>query len=184
MPLSHYINVLPWIIVWYFWVHLTTHFFLKSMQTLDRFMKEHWHDIAYYNTRSIQKSPVRQQNACSTQKSPVGHKNARLDTKMPSPACISWQCHYQTSPLLWDIFFPISFQYFVFKNPWRNENEIILIWIQIYQISLWKLKCHYSFLFMMTTMSAAINKCYRYGRMFCQFLHFLLIAPLISETHV
>ena len=41
----------------------------------------------------------------STQKSPVRHKNARFDTKMPSPACTSWRCHYQTSPLRWEIFF-------------------------------------------------------------------------------
>ena len=58
----------------------------------------------------------------STQKSPVRHKNARFDTKMPSPACISWHCHYQTSPPPlppWceKYFFPILFQYFVFKNP-------------------------------------------------------------------
>ena len=51
-------------------------------------------------------------------KSPVRHKNARSDTKMPSQACTSWHCHYQTSPppFLWEIFFPILFQYFVFKN--------------------------------------------------------------------
>ena len=56
----------------------------------------------------------------STLKSPVQHKNARFDTKMPSPACISWHCHYQTPPPpphVRNIFFPILFQYFVFKNP-------------------------------------------------------------------
>ena len=58
------------------------------------------------------KSPVRQQNTWfdtkkpgSTQKCPVWHK-------MPSPACVSWHCHYQTHPLLWEILFynfiPIS----------------------------------------------------------------------------
>ena len=36
----------------------------------------------------------------------------------------------------------------------------------------------------MAIMSAAINKCYRYGRIVCQFLHFLLIALLKSDTHV
>ena len=36
----------------------------------------------------------------------------------------------------------------------------------------------------MAIMSAAINKCHRCGRIFCQFLHFLLIAPLKSDTHV
>ena len=45
----------------------------------------------------------------STQKSPVRHKNARFDTKMPFPACISWPCHYQTSPPSCEkCFFPIS----------------------------------------------------------------------------
>ena len=40
------------------------------------------------------------------------------------------------------------------------------------------------FSFLMAVMSAAMNKCYRYGRIFCQFMHFLLIAPLKSDTHV
>ena len=134
--------------------------------------------VMNYNTRSTQKSPVRQQNASfetevpgSTQKCPVRH------TKMPSPACISWHCHHQTPPLppllWWTFFFSILFKYFVFKNPYRNENEIILMWIKIYSISLWNLKCIFSFLFVMTIRSAAINKCYRYCKMFCQFLYFL-----------
>ena len=54
----------------------------------------------------------------STQKITVRHKNARFDTKMAFPACTSWHCHYQTSPLpsRGKYFFPILFQYFVFKN--------------------------------------------------------------------
>ena len=61
----------------------------------------------------------------STQKSPVRHKNARFDTKMPGSTqkcppqlSPSWHCHYQTSPRpsCEKYFFPILFQYFVFKN--------------------------------------------------------------------
>ena len=64
------------------------------------------------------KSPIRHKMHGSTQKSPVRHKNARFNTKMPSPACTSWHCHYQTSPhpSCEKYFFPILFQYFVFKN--------------------------------------------------------------------
>ena len=54
----------------------------------------------------------------STEKSPVRQKNARFDRKMPSPECISWHCHYQTSPpppSSEKYFFPIFFPYF-FKN--------------------------------------------------------------------
>ena len=51
----------------------------------------------------------------STPKSLVRHKNARFDTKMPSPACTSWHCHDQT-PTPVRIFFPILFQFFVFRN--------------------------------------------------------------------
>ena len=124
----------------------------------------------------------------STQQCPVRHKNARLDTKMPSPACTSWHCHYQTSPppLLWKIFFPILFQYFVLNNQERNEkwNYIDMNSKLVYSISLSKLKCNHSFLFVMAIMSAVKNKFYRYGRIFCQFLHFLLIAPLNSDTHI
>ena len=75
--------------------------------------------LTHYNTRSTQKKPG------STAKCMVRHKkarfdtkNARFDTKMPSPACTSWHCHYQTSPLpsCGKYFFSILFQYFVFKN--------------------------------------------------------------------
>ena len=60
-----------------------------------------------HNTRSTKKTRFDSKMHDSTQKSPVRHKNARFDTKMPSPACISWYCHYQTSrPLVWEIFFP------------------------------------------------------------------------------
>ena len=64
--------------------------------------------IWYYNTRSTQKSPVRQQNAWFDTKSSVQHKNTRFDTKMPYPACISWRCHNQTSPSCEKRFSPIS----------------------------------------------------------------------------
>ena len=61
----------------------------------------------YYNTRLTQKARFDSKMHGSAQKSPVRHKNARFDTKMRSPACISWHCHYQTSPtpLLWEMFF-------------------------------------------------------------------------------
>ena len=76
----------------------------------------------------------------STQKSLVWRKNARFNTKMPSQACITSHCHYHPSPTpLWDLFFK-----YLFKNPCRCENEIILIWTQIYLIS-WNLKCNYHF---------------------------------------
>ena len=48
----------------------------------------------------------------SREKSPVRQKNARFDRKMPSPECISWHCHYQTSPpppSSEKYFFPIFF---------------------------------------------------------------------------
>ena len=60
---------------------------------------------------------VRHKKPSSTAK--VRRKNARFDTKMPSPACISWHSNHQTStsPSREKYFFPILFQYFVFKNP-------------------------------------------------------------------
>ena len=128
----------------------------------------------------------------STAKCMVRHKNARFDTKMPGS---TQKCPPQHESV--DIaiikhpptpcekyFFPILFKYFVFKNSYRNENEIILIWIQIYSISWWNLKCNYSFLFGMTIMSTAINKCYRCSRIILPISAFLLIAPLKSDTHV
>ena len=54
----------------------------------------------------------------STEKSPVRQKNARFDRKMPSPECISWHCHYQTSPTpppLRNIFFQF-FSHIFFNN--------------------------------------------------------------------
>ena len=108
-------------------------------------------NIIYYNTRSIQKKPgstakcmVRHKKHGSTQKGPVRHKNAP-----PS-------MHQLTLPLSLSTPPPPP-PLFCFKNPQRNEKEIIFIWIQIYSISLWKLICNYSFLFVMTIMSAAIN---------------------------
>ena len=142
--------------------------------------------IIYHSTRSTQKARFDSKMHGSTQKSLVRHKNARFDTKMPSLACISWHCHYQThTPQLpWEIFF-IQFysNILAFKNPLRNDNEIILIWIHIFSISLWNLKCNLSCLFVKTIISAAIDKCYGFGKMFCQFVHFF-IAPLKSDTHV
>ena len=105
---------------------------------------------------STQKCLVRHKNTM------VRHKNARLDTKMLYPACISFHCHYQTSPFLWEIYCPILFKYFVYINPWRHEKRNHID-IKIYSISLWNMKCNYSFLFVMIIMSAAINKCYWYG---------------------
>ena len=71
----------------------------------------------------------------------VWQQNAWFDTKMLYPACISWHCHYQTSsppPVRKGLFFN-SIQIFL-KNPYRNGNEVILIWIQACIISLWNLK--------------------------------------------
>ena len=128
----------------------------------------------------------------STQKSPVRHKNARFDTKMPSPACTSCHCNYDTPPppppphtLLWEIFFskfiPIFFQEPIEKWKWNYFDMNSKL---VYSISFWKLKCNHSLLFVMAIMSTAINKCYQYDRIFCHFLHFLLIALLKSDTHV
>ena len=78
-----------------------------------------------------------------------------------------------TPPSLWEIFFPILFKYFVSMKPmekWKWNH----IDIQIYLISLWNMKCNYSFLFVMITMSAAINKCYLYDSMILGFLFWLL----------
>ena len=139
----------------------------------------------YYNTRSTEKSPVRQQNAWfdrkkpgSTEKCPVRQKNA-----LPS-------MHQLTLPL--SNIPPSSEKYFfqfyshIFKEPiekWKWNYFDMNSKLE-YSISFWFLKCNHSFLFVMAIMSTAINKCYRYGRTFCQFLHFLLIAPLKSDTHV
>ena len=139
----------------------------------------------HYNTRSTEKSPVRQQNAWfdrkkpgSTEKCPVRQKNA-----LPS-------MHQLTLPL--SNIPPSSEKYFfqfyshIFKEPiekWKWNYFDMNSKLE-YSISFWKLKCNHSFLFVMAIMSTAINKCYRYGRTFCQFLHFLLIAPLKSDTHV
>ena len=142
--------------------------------------------IVYCNTHSTQKSLVRHQNAWfdtkkpgSTQKCPVQHKNA-----LPSMHQLTLPLSPPTRHVRYIFFQFYSNILFLRTHREMNENEIILIWIQIYSISLCKLKCNYSFLFVMTIMSAAINKCYRYGRIFCQFLHFLLIAPLKSNTHI
>ena len=77
------------------------------------------HDINNYNNRSTQKKPVRQQNAWfdtkkpgSTQKCPVRHKNA-----LPSMHQLTLPLLNIPPPFLWEISFPILFQYFVFKNP-------------------------------------------------------------------
>ena len=56
-------------------------------------------NILHHNTRSTQKSPVRQQNAWfdtkmpgSTQKCPVRHKNALPGMHQLTLACINWHC--------------------------------------------------------------------------------------------
>ena len=71
-----------------------------------------------YNTRLTQKSPVRQQNAWfdtkkpgSTQKCPVPHKNA-----LPSMHQLTLPLSNIPRPSCEKYFFPILFQYFVFKN--------------------------------------------------------------------
>ena len=65
------------------------------------------HLTIYYNTRSTQKGPVRQQNAWfdtkkpgSTQKCPVRHKNA-----LPSMHQLTLPLSNTPPPLLWAIFF-------------------------------------------------------------------------------
>ena len=142
-----------------------------------------------YNTHSTQKSPVRQQNAWfdtkkpgSTQKCPVRHKNA-----LPSMHQLTLPLSNTITPPVRNIFFPILFQSLFLRT--NREMKMKLYWFilnskLVHSISLWKLKCNRSSLIVMAIMSAAINKCYRYGRIFCQFLHFLLIAPLKSDTHV
>ena len=63
----------------------------------------------------------------STEKSPVRQKNARFDRKMPSPECISWHCHYQTSPppSSEKYFFPFFSHIFLRTN---REMKIKLFW--------------------------------------------------------
>ena len=70
----------------------------------------------------------------ATQKSPVRHKNARFDTKMPSPTCTSWHCHYQTSPLRWEIFFSI---FFPILRP-NREMKMKLYWYE-FKISIFNI---------------------------------------------
>ena len=105
--------------------------------------------IWHYNTRSTQKSPVRQQNAWfdtkkpgSTQKCPVRHKNAL-------PIMHQWTLPLSNIPRPFreKYFFPILFQYFVFNNPiekWK-WNYIDMNSKLVNSISLWKLKCNHSF---------------------------------------
>ena len=134
-----------------------------------------WKEFSFYwiitlvqqkKNRFDTKMPGLTQNAwLDTKKCPVRHKNAQFDTKSPaSMHQLTLPLSTPTPPLVGKIFLSNFIQGF-FKNPYRNENEIILISIQIYLISIWNLKCHYySFLFVMTIMSAAINKCHWYGR--------------------
>ena len=124
--------------------------------------------ISHYNTHSTQKSLVRHK------KYPVRHKNTWFDTKNARfdrnyPACISCHCHYQTqtSPPL----FPLRNFFFQFYSNilfLRTHRKFLYekwnyIDIQIYLISLWKMKCDYSFLLVLIIMSAAIDKYYWYG---------------------
>ena len=58
----------------------------------------------------------------------VRHKNARFDKKCPTQhASVVIAIIKHPHPLLWEIIFPFLFKYLVFKNPYRNENEIILM---------------------------------------------------------
>ena len=43
----------------------------------------------------------------------VRHQNAWLDTKLPYPACITYNCHYQPNPHFFGFSFAISL-YIVF----------------------------------------------------------------------
>ena len=119
----------------------------------------------------------------------------QFDPKMPSsaqkfpPQHVSIDIAIIKHPPVWNIFFPIIFQHFVFKNQYTNTEMKMRNYIDmnsklIYSISLWKFNCNHFFLFVMAIKSAAINKCYQYGRIFCQYLHFLLIFPLTSDTLV
>ena len=140
-----------------------------------------------YNTRSTQKSPVREQNAWfdtkkpgSTQKCPARHKNA-----LPSMHQLTLPLSNTPRPSCDKYFFPFYSNILFLRT--NREMKMKLYWYDfkvVYSTSLWKLKCNHSFLFVIAIISAAINKCYLYGRIFCQFLHFLLIVPLKSDTHV
>ena len=86
-----------------------------------------------YNTRSTQKSPVRQQNAWfdtkkpgSTQKCPVRHKNA-----LPSMHQLTLPLSNITPPPAVIFFFSILFQYFFLRTNREMKMKLyILIWIQ------------------------------------------------------
>ena len=143
--------------------------------------------VVYYNTRLTQKSLVRQQNAWfdtkkpgSTQKCPVRHKNVH-----PSMHQLTLPLSNTLPPPVRNIFFHFFSNNLFFRTieKWK-WNYIDMNSKLVYSISLWKLKNIQSFQFLMAIMSAAINKSYWHDRIFCQFLHFLLIAPLKSDTHV
>ena len=110
----------------------------------------------------------------STQKCPPQH--ASVDIAI---------INHPLRPAVRNIFFQF-FSNILFLRT-NREMKMKLYWyefkINIFNI-IWILKCNHSSLFMMAIMSAAINNFYRYGRIFCQFLHFLLIAPLKSDTHL
>ena len=134
---------------------------------------------------------VRHKKPGLTTKCMFDTKNTGFDTKLPGS---TQKCHPQHASVGNTIIrhLPhsvenICFQFWsniLFKKKKRNDNEIMLILIQIYSIWLPNLKCNDYFLLVMIIMSAATNKCYRCGRISCQFLHCVLIAPLKSETHV
>ena len=109
----------------------------------------------------------------SPQKSPVRHKNAWFDTKCPpqhAPVDIAIiNPPPPPRPFCEKYFFQNSFQYFVLRTNREMKMKLYCYEFKlVYSISLWKLKCNNSFLFVMAITSAAINKCYRYGRIFCQ----------------
>ena len=103
----------------------------------------------------------------------VRHTNARFNRKMPYPACISCHCHYH----------PYSFQFYSNILFLRTHREIIFeqwnyIDIQIYLISLWNMKCNYSFLFVMIIMSTTIDKCYWCGKIILPTTAFYFDCPI------
>ena len=115
----------------------------------------------------------------------VRHKKARFDTKIPVLRKNTWfnrkmpdsreKCPTQHASIAIAIIKHLppsseNFFYQFYSNILfsTTHREIIYekwnhIYIQIYLISLWNMKCNYSFLFLMIIMSAAINKCHWYG---------------------
>ena len=115
---------------------------------------------------------VRHKKPRLTAKCMVRHKKARFDIKCPvryKKALPSM--HQLTLPLSNT---PLSCEKYIFQfysnilfSKTHREMKMKLYWYEFKYIQYHceiSLKCNYSFLFGMTIMSAAINKCYRYGR--------------------